>query len=55
MSFDRYPKRQQVLSEISTECDQEHLCILFTNQIIGFLKVEYFWNIQTKEIGFLCA
>ena len=51
MTFDRYPKRQQIL----VKYDQDFLGMLFTNQITGFLKVEYVRNVPTNEIDFLYA
>ena len=55
MSFDRYPKKQQIVSEISIKYDQAHLAMLLTNQITEFLKVQYLRNEPKNEICFLYA
>ena len=45
MYFDRYPKKQQIVSEILIKCNQAHLGILLTNQITKFMK---FQNLQDE-------
>ena len=50
MSFDRYPKKQQIVSEISIKCDQAHLGM--TNQITEFMKPKYLQNNSRDEIDF---
>ena len=53
MSFDRYPKKQQILSEISIKCNQTYLGILLSNQITEVMKVQYLQNELRDEIDFL--
>ena len=53
MSFDRYSKKQQIVSEISIKCDQAHM--LLTNEIIELMKVQYLQNELRDEIDFLYA
>ena len=53
MSFDRYPKKQQIVSEISIKFNQAYLGILLTNQITEFMKLQYLQNASRDEIPFL--
>ena len=53
MSFDRYPKKQEVVSEISIKCDLVHLGMLVTNEITEFMKVQYVEYKLRDETDFL--
>ena len=53
MSFNRYPKKRQIVSEISIKCNQAHLGILLANQITEFMKVQYLQNESRAEIDLL--
>ena len=55
MSFDRYPKREQIVPEFSIKWDLVHLCMLLTNQIKEFMKVQYLQNNSRDELDFLYA
>lgn len=58
MSADRYPKKQQTDSKISSTCGQRCLNLIFHNcqyWNIGFLKAQFFQNLLTHEIGILYA
>ena len=53
MYFDRYPKKQQIFSEISIKCNQAHPGIYLTNQITKFIKFQHLQNESRGEIDFL--
>ena len=53
MYFDKYPKKQQIVSETSIKCNQAHLGILLTNRITEFMKFQYLQNESRDEIDFL--
>ena len=53
MSFDIYPKKWQIVLQISIKCNQALLGILFTNQITELIKVQYLQNELRDEIDFL--
>ena len=55
MSFDRYPKREQIVPEFSIKWDQVHLGMLLTNQIKEFMKIQYLQNNSRDELDFLYA
>ena len=52
MFFDRYPKKQKIVSEISIKCDQAHLDMLLTNNITEFMKVQYLQNESRDKTDF---
>ena len=52
MYFDRYPKKQQIVSEISIKCNQAHLGMLLINQITEFMKFQYLQNESRDKIDF---
>ena len=54
MSFDRYQKKHQIVSEFSVKCDQIHLGMSCTNHITGFLKGQYLQNDSRDGIDFFC-